>query len=100
MEKTINLGDIVIKKLYAGTYSVYILGVESCWLNSTQLKKTSEIAQSHHDMWTIPNDIDDSLGVRKSIQLYKLALSLGMNEHEDVTYWVRDYIVEKIRENG
>lgn len=98
MEKTIRIGSIYTEEGYDG---VYIWTSQTCigWI-SLKGQTTKEIIESGDNPSTFPDYICKRLNSREAIALHKAAVELGMNEHEDVTYWLRDYIVEKIRENG
>jgi len=97
MDKTIRVGDIYTE---AGNDGIYIRNTRCklAWLNPKYAKTTREIAETWVCDNTIPNTMNALLTAREAISLHRTAIELGMNEYEDVTYWLRDYIVEKIRE--
>lgn len=98
MEKTIRVGDLVIQE---GRYYWRIYFRDHCVFNMrpSDVKLTKEYVDSGKPESGIPTDINRSrLSVVESVKLYKFALEQGMNEHENVTYWLRDYVVDKIRE--
>lgn len=96
MDKTIRVGDIYTEEGYNGVF-VWSRLNSIVFLYDEELN-TKELIDSGQDASYVPNIINKSLSTRESIALHKSAVELGMNEHEDVTYWLRDYIVEKIRE--
>ncbi len=98
MDKTINLGSLEISP---GKFYWYVYIGDHCIMvvNPTEVKTTLEYAQEMDSKsFKTPDELDEILTARESVKLYKFALEQGMNEHEDVTYWLRDYVVEKIRE--
>lgn len=96
MDKTIRVGDIYTEEGYNGVF-VWSRLNSIAFLYYEELN-TKELLDSGEDSSYVPNLINKNLSAREAIALHKAAVELGMNEHEDVTYWVRDYIVEKMRE--
>ena len=98
MDKTIRVGDLTIT---GGKFYLYVSfgNRRVAIMNLVDEKTTLEYAlEMDSSSCKTPNELNTALTVRESVKLYKFALEQGMNEHEDVTYWLRDYIVEKIRE--
>lgn len=100
MEKTIRVGDIYTEKDKFGGIYIRNNNRMLAWINLMHAHTTKEMIESGDDFYQQPDIINSRLTVREAIALHKAAVELGMNEHEDVTYWLRDYIVERIRENG
>ena len=98
MGKTIRIGDIYT---YEGYNGVFVMNrLDSIVFLYDEELNTKELVDSGQDPSYVPNLINKRLSARDAIALHKAAVELGMDEHEDVTYWLRDYIVERIRENG
>lgn len=98
MDKTIRVGEIYTE-IEDG--DIYIFTERTCvgWIPLNG-KTTKEIIESDGNPSIFSDYMMKAINAREAISLYKAARELGMNEHEDVTYWLRDYIVERIRENG
>lgn len=97
MDKTIRVGSFYTENGYDG---VYIWSPRNCvgWIPFVGARTTKEFDGTDDDPSLLPDKISRDITAREAISLHKAAVELGMNEHEDVTYWLRDYVVEKIRE--
>lgn len=100
MEKTIRVGDIYTEFDKFGGIYIRNSNRVLAWIGLMSAHTTKEMVELGEDSYLQPDNINSRLTAREAIALHKAAVELGMNEHEDVTYWVRDYIVERIRENG
>ena len=96
MDKTIRAGDLTVVQGYVYWFVNFrqrnVFSVHPCE------KLTSEYADDDENICKLPDTINAALMANEAVLLYKFAVENGMSEHESLTYWLRDYVVEKIRE--
>lgn len=98
MDKTIRVGEVYTEKDKFGGLYIRNSSRMLARINLLYAHTTKEMIEFSEYFSQQPDNINERLTAREAIALHKAAVELGMNEHEDVTYWLRDYIVEKIRE--